>query len=116
MYMCAGVARFASDRHTFRSIHFPYPQYATTYNARVATTHRKGVFRKSTTQPPPASPDPVLGVAVGNSVRLLRVTFRAHRHSSKSSRKGLGGRGSFQGRCPIDPLDPLESSSLVCSP
>src|SRR5437879_5318082 len=29
MYMCAGVAFFASARQTFRSIHFPSPQQAT---------------------------------------------------------------------------------------
>src|SRR5438094_10650267 len=53
MYMWAGVAFFASDRHTFRSIHFPYPQYATPYSPIVTTTHRNGVDRMSTTVPPP---------------------------------------------------------------
>src|SRR2546422_10628896 len=58
MYMCAGVAFFALDRHTFRSIHFPYPQYATPYSPIVTTTHRNGVDRMPTTVPPPASPNP----------------------------------------------------------
>src|SRR2546428_13884274 len=54
MYMCAGVVFFALDRHTFRSIHFPYPQYATPYSPIVTTTHRNGVDRRSITVPPPA--------------------------------------------------------------
>src|SRR5881397_2688908 len=58
MYMCAGVAFFALDRQTFRSIHFPYPQYATAYSPIVTTTHRNGVDRMSTTVPPPGSPTP----------------------------------------------------------
>src|SRR5712691_1884092 len=53
MYMCAGVAFFASYRHTFRSIHLPYPQYATPYRAIVATTHRNGVASMSTIRLPP---------------------------------------------------------------
>src|SRR5207249_3318573 len=56
-YMWAGVAFFASDRHTFRSTHFPYPQYATPYSPIVTTTHRNGVDRMSTTVPPPRSPN-----------------------------------------------------------
>src|SRR6266511_332297 len=59
MYMCAGVVRFASDRHTLRSIHFAYPQYAIPYSAIVAMTHKNGVPRKSATQPPPAPPHAV---------------------------------------------------------
>src|SRR5712691_13464186 len=58
MYMCAGVAFFASARQTFRSIHFPYPQYATPYSPIVTTTHRNGVVRMSTTVPPPGSSNP----------------------------------------------------------
>src|SRR2546426_6950031 len=72
MYMCAGVAFFASDRHTFRSIHFPYPQYATPYSPIVTTTHRNGVDRMSTTVPPPGSPNPMRGAAAGIYVRALK--------------------------------------------
>src|SRR3989449_3132129 len=63
MYMWAGVAFFASDRHTFRSTHFPYPQYATPYSPIVTTTHRNGVDRMSTTVPPPGSRNPMRGAA-----------------------------------------------------
>src|SRR2546422_5183388 len=72
MYMCAGVAFFALDRQTFRSIHFPYPQYATPYSPIVTTTHRNGVDRMSTTVPPPGSPNPMRGAATGILVRRLK--------------------------------------------
>src|SRR6266571_4284914 len=71
MYMCAGVAFFALERQTFRSIHFPYPQYATAYSPIVTTTHRNGVDRMSTTVPPPSSPNPLRGTTTGIVVRLL---------------------------------------------
>src|SRR2546428_5868567 len=58
MYMCAGVSFFALDPHTFRSIHFPYPQDATPHSPIVTTTHRNGVDRMSTTVPPPAPRTP----------------------------------------------------------
>src|SRR5216117_100200 len=71
MYMCAGVAFFALERQTFRSIHFPYPQYATAYSPIVTTTHRNGVDRMSTTVPPTSSPNPLRGTTTGIVVRLL---------------------------------------------
>src|SRR5437016_12684001 len=55
MYMWAGVAFFASERQTFRSIHLPYPQYATAYSAIVATTHRNAVASMSTIRLPPTT-------------------------------------------------------------
>src|SRR2546428_9957387 len=72
MYMCAGVAFFALDRQTFRSIHFPYPQYATPYSPIVTTTHRTGVDRMSTGLPRPGSPNPVRGAATGILVGPLK--------------------------------------------
>src|SRR2546428_4762454 len=72
MYICAGVALFASERHTLRSIHLPYTKYATAYNKTVPTTHRNGVFRKSATQPPPVHTHPHAGAAVGKRVRALK--------------------------------------------
>src|SRR3989442_10956431 len=94
MYMCAGVVFFALDRHTFRSIHFPYPQYATPYSPIVTTTDRNGVDRMLTTVPPPGSSNPVREAATGirerglkRHVYRLRTARAAWRRPSSPPRK-----------------------------
>src|SRR2546427_9988074 len=83
MYMCAGVAFFALDRQTFRSIHFPYPQYATPYSPIVTTTHRNGVDRMSTTVPPPAPRTPCEELPRAFLSVRLNVTFTGPREPTQ---------------------------------
>src|SRR5438094_217435 len=107
MYMCAGVAFFALDRQTFRSIHFPYPQYATAYSPIVTTTHRNGVDRMSTTVPPPGSPNPharscsgISGTASGSrssdSIRREACGSASATASARGSRSSWTAVMSFE--------------------
>src|SRR5437667_3096760 len=103
MYMCAGVAFFAFDRHTFRSIHFPYPQYATPYNPIVTTTHRNGVPNISAmrlSSGPPGPPTPLLGGAATDiRVRALkRHVYRPRANLSGPRCRRRSGHGRRLGR------------------